>query len=346
MEIARDEFGKRQAEMTARWFENVKAAHGDTDKYLETRRRAYLDRWNEAGRFISDDAHVLDIGGGNLFPELINYFRKRGFRYDYLDVDAGAVAGSRDLAQHHGLTDATFALGFNDKLSFDDEAFDAVFSSHCIEHSIDLAATFRELNRVIRLGGNLLMAVPFGWELNPEHPYFFGPAEWIALVEDAGFTVRVAQIGSEYPEHGEDYFIAARKVGPPSSFQRISPEDFLKESFNFTMLDDATISYDGVFDRRDDCTISADPDATVRIAIPAGASEVLPLFHRHSWSGIARVTMPSHTFDSDLYSWFNYDMPVRVQEITSEDEMVSIFNAGKSSASKFGQYVFKGYMWR
>ncbi|WP_374131827.1 class I SAM-dependent methyltransferase [Sphingomonas sp. 28-62-20] len=141
--------------MTARWYENVKATHGDVDAYIRTRHLAYMDRWREAGRFIADNSTVLDIGGGNLFPELLTYFKSRGLKYSYLDVDPAAVDSSRAMADQVGLANASFALGFNDQLDFPEGSFDAVFSSHCIEHSIDLSATFRELNRVLKAGGNL-----------------------------------------------------------------------------------------------------------------------------------------------------------------------------------------------
>lgn len=344
--LDRADFGDRQAEMTARWFENVKRQHGDVDAYIATRHDAYLDRWKEAGRFIADGARVLDIGGGNLYERLIAYFVQKRFQYHYLDVDQAAVDGSRALAEGAGLTDSSFARGFNDKLDFPDGHFDAVFSSHCIEHSIDLATTFRELNRVIRADGNLLMAVPFGWETNPEHPYFLGPAEWVSLVEDAGFSIRVAQIGNEYPEIGEDYFIAARKVGPPSDAIRIRASDYLKDSYTYVSFRDPGVKYIGAFDHRHDCSISAAPDATVSITVPEAAIEIVPVLHRHPWSGIVRLSATSSTRDVDLYSWFTFDMPERVQLAAGTDTSLSISLIGKNPASRWAQYVFKGFYWR
>lgn len=231
----RSDFGLRQADMTARWYENIKATHGDVDAYIRTRYIAYMDRWREAGRFIADGSSVLEIGGGNLFPELLDYFKAREFKYSYADVDPAAVDSSRALAEQAGLTDASFSLGFNDQLDFPTATFDAVFSSHCIEHSIDLSATFRELNRVLKPNGNLLMPVPFGWEINLEHPYFLGPDEWARLTEDGGFSIRIAQIGNEYPEMGEDYLIAASKISEPKVPGRIDPILYLKDKYDYTL---------------------------------------------------------------------------------------------------------------
>jgi ubiquinone/menaquinone biosynthesis C-methylase UbiE len=203
----RDEFGAKQAEMTARWYENVQRTHGDVQAYIATRWAAYLDRWKEAARFIPNGANILDIGGGNIYESLVDFFIERNFQYNYLDVDPSCVDASRNLALTKGLHNASFKHGYNDHLDYTDGRFEAIFSSHCLEHSINLNRTFSEVNRVLASGGNLLMAVPFGWEENPEHPYFFGPQEWATLVTDAGFRIRVAQVGSEYPEYGYDYFI-------------------------------------------------------------------------------------------------------------------------------------------
>lgn len=346
MHEGREDFGKRQAEMTARWYENIKASYGDVDAYVATRHRAYLDRWREAARFIKDGARILDIGGGNLFPDLLHYFENRAFQYSYIDVDPDAVSGSRKLAEELGLGTFSFEHGFNDNLPFPSASFDAVFSSHCIEHSIDLATTLREVNRVLVTGGNFLVAVPFGWEVNPEHPYFLGPLEWIALLQDSGFRVRVAQIGNEYPEFGEDYFIACEKVGPGEVALRISPSDHMKDSFEMIGFDASTIERFGEFDFKPDCIISLSPDSRLTIMPPVGAKEVLPIFHRHSWSGIVRVSNGSQQLDWDLFSWFEYDMPQRFALDPESQEAIQVSLLDKAPLSRWSQFVFKGYLWR
>lgn len=342
----REDFGVRQAEMTARWYANIKATYGDVDAYIATRHTAYMDRWREAGRFIPDGARVLDIGGGNLFAELLRYFKRREFRYAYLDVDPDAVEGSRKLASGMGLEHFTFGHGFNDSLPFADETFDAVFSSHCIEHSIDLLASLREVNRVLPVGGNFLMAVPFGWELNPEHPYFLGPLEWIALLQDSGFRVRIAQIGNEYPEFGEDYFVACEKVGPVDVAQRILPGDYMKDNYNMVGFDDPSVERIGEFEIKPDYVIATTADSRLTITPPAAATQVLPILHRHSWSGTIRMRSASRHIDCDLFSWFAYDMPQQFALDPVAHAPIELALIGKAPVSRWSQFVFKGYLWR
>jgi SAM-dependent methyltransferase len=346
VEADRDDFGVRQAQMTARWFENVKRTHGDVEAYIATRHMAYLARWKEAARFIPDDANILDIGGGNIYPALVSFFKERRFRYNYLDVDPSCVDASRNLAQSLDLRHSTFRHGYNDALSFADCSFEAIFSSHCLEHSIDLDKTFTEVNRVLAEKGNLLMAVPFGWEENPEHPYFFGPQEWITLVTDAGFRVRVAQIGCEYPEQGYDYFIAAQKESEAGR-RRLNPGDYTKTSFDFVSCFDDCIDYIGAASSRADHVIMTDSDWTIEIAVPPGVTEVLPILNRHSWSGIAEVSWGDQIVFEDLYSWFPYTQPLRIKNSGSTAAgPVKIRSRGKNPSSHSSQGVLCGLLVR
>ena len=346
METTRDDFGLRQAEMTARWYENVKRAHADVDAYIATRHEAYLDRWREAARFMANGARVLDIGGGNIYPKLIELWKERGFTYAFLDVDPACVDGSRALAAEHGLAGATFGHGYNDSLPFGDAKFDAVFSSHCLEHSFDLTKTFAEVNRVLCDGGNLLMAVPFGWEENPEHPYFFGPNEWVSFVEDAGFRLRVVQIGCEYPELGYDYFIAAQKVAAPRPF-RLDPRAYTKDAYTFVSPFDARLTYTGRTDRKADHVIAIDDDWTISFAVPEGANEVLPLFARHDWSGVIELGWGDCTSVEDCYSWHSYVQPLRIlRGEASSAPVVTMHASGRNAASRAAQGVLYGVMVR
>ena len=308
----REAFGRRQVEMTARWYEGVKRREGDVEAYIEKRQAAYLDRWREAGRFIVSGSKVLDIGGGTLFRDLLEYLKAKAIDYYYLDVDERAVSSSRDLAATVGFDPGKFTAGFNDQLSFGSSAFDCVFSSHCLEHSISIAKTLSEINRILKPNGLLLMAVPLGWEENPEHPYFFGPHHWIALVEDVGFEIRVAQIGREYPESGYDLFMAARKVALGRGGPRFDVEDFRKESYEFLAYDHAGISYSGnkALVQEGNAAHLKGSDWSIEITLPRPSSTVLPVFLKHPWSAVVQMLSPFWPSTThDLYSWFSYVEP-------------------------------------
>jgi len=347
----RDTFAKRQADMSANWYEGVKRREGNVEAYIVKRHHAYLDRWKEAGRFIADGSKVLDVGGGNLYPLLLEYIKSKNIDYHYLDIDAAAVEGSRNLGENFGFNPANFDVGFNDQFEFESEKFDYIFSSHCIEHSINLAKTFSELNRILRLDGMLLMAVPFGWEENPEHPYFFSPDQWITLVEDAGFEICVAQIGRMYPEHGCDFFLAAKKIGTKLIAQRINADDYRKECYKFISFDNSSIAYTG------DMQITPEGNAAhlrgddwlIEISLPACTQVILPVFLNHSWSSqIQILTAPYLSTYHDLFSWFPYVQPCR-HAILKSNVMAShvvIKPIGKNASSWSTEGVIYGAMYK
>src|SRR4051812_50083767 len=97
--------------MSRRWFENLQKSGVDVEQYIGGRRRAYLDRWREAGRFIAPGSRVLDVGGGYLFEELLEYIRSMRWDYRFFDIDAGVVDASRSLASSFGIPANHFHCG-------------------------------------------------------------------------------------------------------------------------------------------------------------------------------------------------------------------------------------------
>lgn len=328
--------------MTANWFEGVKQSSKDVDAYIATRHRAYLDRWNEALRFVEKGARVLDVGGGNLYPALLERLREHEIDYWYTDVDQGAVDAAQALAQKFGFVVSQFSFGFNDELKFDDQQFDAVFSSHCVEHSFDLGATFSELHRVIREDGTLLMAVPFGWELNPEHPYFFEAADWTAMVEDAGFAPRVVQVGSEYPEHGHDLFLAARRSLRGDARPRIDPQRYCKTDMEFVPPNDPRVSFAGSTRLGNGGSVICSGDWSVNIRAHGNVTRVLPIFERHAWSSIVEVSSGPSKQVVDLHSVYSYPQPIQFDLGGRQLERVQVRPIGKNPLSRGTEGVFHG----
>lgn len=347
--LSPDEFTASQMEMTSTWFENLQKSGVDVDKYIEHRKKVYIERWQEAGRFIKPGAAVLDIGGGNLFPDLLRYFKTMKWDYTYFDIGENEVSASRRLAEEFGFDGSQFHRGLNHELHFEDGVFDAVFSSHCIEHSMNLIQTFRHLNRILKQGGELLIGVPLGWEENPNHPYFLLEDEWIALIEDSGFRIRIYQVGCEFPEQGYDLFIAAQKVRSASGQFRIDPDDFLKNNFSFHDFRAANIVYEGDVRWNDDCVLlEKNPDWRIRIVLPAGLTQVLPIFVRHDWSGKVSVTSTGDVTYGDLFRQNKTAQPLRLRlsKPSVEGQIVEIAPVGRNEASFASQGVFVGYMVR
>lgn len=123
---------------------------------------------------------------------------------DLLDFGCGAKP-YRDLFHHvtsytgvdfenegHGHANEQIDVFYDGKtLPFNNEVYDAVFCSEVFEHLFNLPEILKELNRVLKPGGKMLITCPFVW---PEHekPHDFARYTWYALqseVEKAGFEV-------------------------------------------------------------------------------------------------------------------------------------------------------------
>jgi SAM-dependent methyltransferase len=121
---------------------------------------------------------VLDVGcGGRPYEDLF---------------PAGAYTGI-DVEQSGRSADYKLADLYFDGLSipFADAGFDCVICTQVLEHSIDPDALLREMRRVLRPGGRLLITVPFMWGLH-EVPFDFRRYSLFGLpraVEAAGLRV-------------------------------------------------------------------------------------------------------------------------------------------------------------
>jgi 2-polyprenyl-3-methyl-5-hydroxy-6-metoxy-1,4-benzoquinol methylase len=96
-------------------------------------------------------AKLLEIGFGS--GRQLDFLRQLGWQVEGLDLDPTAVkvASSRGLAIH---------LGSLKEQNFPDQSFDAVVSSHVIEHVHDPVGLLAECRRILRPDGKLVIITP------------------------------------------------------------------------------------------------------------------------------------------------------------------------------------------
>src|SRR4051794_36812515 len=129
---------------------------------------------------------ILDVGcgtGANLLM-LSQYGDAEG-----VDVSEDALAFCRE----RGLTNVK--LGAAEKLPYDDDTFDLVTALDVVEHLDDDLAGLREMHRVLRPGGRVLLFVPtfmFLWGLQDDvsnHRRRYRLPELQSVLEQAGFEI-------------------------------------------------------------------------------------------------------------------------------------------------------------
>lgn len=103
------------------------------------------------------EALLLDVGSG--WGEVTFQCRERGARAFGVEPSAQSVGVGGALARERASA-GWFVQGTGERLPFEDQAFDVVVCHHVIEHVRSVPATLRELVRVTREGGRILLAFP------------------------------------------------------------------------------------------------------------------------------------------------------------------------------------------
>ena len=194
------------------WTRNVVKSGRTLEVVATERRRAYLRRWIELDPYLEPKSRLLDIGCGHFWPGLFDHLAARQIEYTGLAIDPRVIEQNISLSKSEGRDRFQFVCAVNDKLLFPSRHFDVVFSSHSIEHSCNLAATFGEVRRILRQGGIFFFAVPLNVDIAAEHMWIINSDQWIELTQAAGFRVRNTHIGDVYPEAEYDFVVIAERV--------------------------------------------------------------------------------------------------------------------------------------
>lgn len=108
--------------------------------------------------------HLMDSELGMCRDDSLYLTEQSTPLFRYFHASHGQTTGSEYLGPDHlGQSDHVRGLRNEDltQLTFEDECFDVIGCFECLEHIPDDAAAIRELARVTRKGGRLLLTVPF-----------------------------------------------------------------------------------------------------------------------------------------------------------------------------------------
>ena len=142
---------------------------------------------------------LLDVGTGTGHTALA--FAPHVREVVALDLTTAMLAQGRSLAEAQGIANISFELGDAMDLAYPDASFDAATCRVCAHHFADPVAAVREMARVLRPGGQLLLVDSVAAEdpaedtyLNciellrdPSHVRNYSVSQWLAMLSDAGF---------------------------------------------------------------------------------------------------------------------------------------------------------------
>lgn len=108
-----------------------------------------------------------------------------------LDISAEAISYARRLAAHKGVGDrAGFGAGNVAHLPYADESLDLIIASEIIEHMPEPGQVIREIRRVLKPGGQLILTMPLESH-TPAHMHALSSQEDLrALCERVGLKIR------------------------------------------------------------------------------------------------------------------------------------------------------------
>lgn len=172
------------------------------------------------------DHLVLDVATGTGFNAFA--FAPYVNKVIACDVTGGMLAQARALCVERGLTNVYFQAADAEALPYAGGVFDIAACRIAPHHFPDVPAFLREMYRVLRPGGVILVAdttSPAAGEVqewhnrveamrDPSHFKNYTPAEWKFLVEEAGFAVDALHTRCRTPQVFSDWI---SKSGTPEN---------------------------------------------------------------------------------------------------------------------------------
>ena len=210
------------------------AVFGPEDSRLTPQQLAGLDQFHTRGLAatadlaklagITADMSVLDVGSGVGGPARA-LAASNGCRVTGVDLSEPFVDAARYLTERTGQSGkVSFQAGSALELPFDDGRFDAVLLQHVAMNIADRVTLYREIRRVLKVGGRFAIYdvvlkggephYPVPWARTPSTSFLFTAEATREAVEPAGFRALVWQDDSET---AKAWFVQVRASGPPPS---------------------------------------------------------------------------------------------------------------------------------
>lgn len=171
-----------------------------------------------------DGGVVVDFGCGK--GEILKEIKKINFKADFigLDVSETALENARKI-----LPDMRFEkIVDGGSFPIEDASIDFVFSSEVIEHVYDTENAFKELSRVLKPGGKILMTTPFHGlfknlmlvsfafdrHFNPKGPHvrFFSKKSLLNMFTDNGFKILKYGFYGRFFPFSHSIYVFAEKI--------------------------------------------------------------------------------------------------------------------------------------
>ncbi len=178
-------------------------------------------RYKKVAKLIRKEkpGRLLDVGcSSGIFSK---QFLKNGWDVHGIDIAKNKVAEANRLGVKAKVADLT------GKLPYQNEYFDVIFAGEVIEHLVDTDFFLKEMNRVLKKGGKLIVTTPnlASWE-NKIRIFFGVYPAWVDYKLGGAGHVRAYTPGALKQHLRETGFKIEKHIG---NFVPIIPEYFLDD---------------------------------------------------------------------------------------------------------------------
>lgn len=171
----------------------------ETDKLrslppLKEREGLYIHHW--VVKHCKKDDWVLDVGCGD--GELLYFLDKKGYYAFGMDISPEAVKLTEDNLQEAGIKGANIKQAYIEKIPFINKPFDIVACNQVLEHVKDHKVAIKEMLRILKPGGKLLITVPIekNFDCNgaSKHLHYWDFYQLMHLFEEFGTNFKIYPI--------------------------------------------------------------------------------------------------------------------------------------------------------
>jgi len=162
----------------------------------------FLSGYRAMTRYLGDlRGKVLEAGGGTGRYGIKLASDNPGCQVDVVDISADSISMGVRLAQERGVSNVEFKIADLMRLPFDDNHYDCVISDAVIQVFDDYSAAVREMARVLKPGGVMIISGCNFWNLHTAY-------KWLLSV-----TGRAYQYGYEKSFTHHELAVAVRGCG-------------------------------------------------------------------------------------------------------------------------------------
>lgn len=135
---------------------------GFQESKLYNRQTQDIDHLNQIieALHVQANSTILDLGTGTGYVSLEIAKRFKSIKVIGLDIVEKALQANRDKAEKQGINNISFISYDGMSFPFEDNFFDIIVTRYALHHFPKIEHTFKELARVIKNGGQLLIADP------------------------------------------------------------------------------------------------------------------------------------------------------------------------------------------